>query len=48
VPDVSSDVVVKIDHSDLHRRPGDADGSYEEPNPGFLVREDVLNARLDI
>lgn len=40
-------VVDKVGHADLCRRPGDADGADEEVHPVFLDREDVLDAGAD-
>jgi hypothetical protein len=38
------DVIGKVGHSDLGRRPGDADGSDEQDHPMLLLCENMFNA----
>jgi hypothetical protein len=43
----SFDVVVEIGHTDLRRRPRDADRSGEEIHPVLLRSEDMLDMAAD-
>src|SRR6516164_1583985 len=41
-------IVDEVGHADLHRRPGDADGTDEEVHLVLLHGEDMLDARADL